>query len=257
MTEFSGKVALVTGGASGIGAAIAAQVHAAGSAVVLVDVNGDAVRRAAADLGDRAVGVPADVTDEAAIAAAVDTAVTTFGRLDAAFNVAGLARIGTILDGDVDEWKFTVDVVLGGTYIVTRQAGRAMRDAGTGGAIVNVSSLNAHTPLYGGSSYAAAKAGVESFTKNSALELGQFGIRVNAVLPGLVDTPMTAPFLGVESVANDFLARIIAGRAGTPAEIAQACVFLASEGASYINGTSLVVDGGWEVTNYPDLSPFT
>lgn len=114
--------------------------------------------------------------------------------------------------------------------------------------------LNAHVPLYGASSYAAAKAGVESFTKNSALELGADGIRVNAVLPGLVQTPMTSQLLAVDSIAQDFTDRIIMGRAGQPTEIADACLYLASDASSYITGTSLVVDGGWEITNYPDLS---
>lgn len=140
------------------------------------------------------------------------------------------------------------------SFLATRHAARAIKRSGRPGVIVNVASLNAHVPLYGASSYAAAKAGVESFTKNSALELGADGIRVNAVLPGLVQTPMTSQLLAVDSIAQDFTDRIIMGRAGQPTEIADACLYLASDASSYITGTSLVVDGGWEITNYPDLS---
>jgi NAD(P)-dependent dehydrogenase (short-subunit alcohol dehydrogenase family) len=257
MSRFANKVALVTGAASGIGAAVTQQLIDDGAAVVLFDLNAAAVESAATALGDKALAHAGDVTNEDDVKAAVDAAVAKFGKLDSAFNIAGLAKIGTITDGSVADWNATVDVVLGGTYLVTRYAALAMRAGGNGGTIVNVSSLNAHVPLYGGSSYAAAKAGVEAFTKNSALELGADGIRVNAVLPGLVETPMTAPFMSVESVANDFLGRIVAQRAGTPSEIADACTYLASDQASYVNGTSLVVDGGWEITNYPDLKPFT
>lgn len=257
MSRFEDKVALVTGGASGIGAAVGRKLVDEGASVALLDLNADGVASVAKGLGDTVVGVAGNVAQEDDVAGAVALAVERFGQLDVAFNVAGIARIGTIVDGPTSDWDATIDVVLKGTYLVTRHAARAIRDGGRGGAIVNVSSLNAHVPLYGGSSYAAAKAGVESFTKNAALELGADGIRVNAVLPGLVDTPMTAPFLGIESVATDYLNRIVMNRAGTPEEIADACLFLAGDQASYINGTSLVVDGGWEITNYPDLKAFT
>ncbi|MFN8469117.1 MAG: SDR family oxidoreductase [Caldilineaceae bacterium] len=111
------------------------------------------------------------------------------------------------------------------------------------------SSLNAHVPMWGGSPYAAAKAGVEMFTKNAALELGRAGIRVNAILPGLVETPLTSPLLGHESLKQDFLNRIPLGRAATPDDIAAPALYLASEDAACVTGTSLVIDGGWEITN--------
>ena len=256
MGRFSNKVALVTGGASGIGAAVSRQLIIEGASVVLMDRNAQAVEETVKSLGDNAVSCAGSITVEDDVKAAVSTAVERFGHLDAAFNVAAAARSGTITDGTVENWKFTIDVVLIGTYYVTRYAARAMRDTGQGGAIVNVSSLNARVPLYGGSAYAAAKAAVENFTKSSALELGGDGIRVNAVLPGLVETPMTARFLAVESVATDFRNRIVLHRAGLPEEIADACLYLASDQATYITGTSLVVDGGWEITNYPDVKAF-
>lgn len=257
MSRFANKVALVTGGASGIGAAVGQKLVAEGASVVLLDRNSDAVTDAANVLGDKAISVTADITKEDSVRDAVAAAIKRFGQLDVAFNVAAASKSGTIADGPIENWHFSINVVLHGTYNVTRHVARAMRDAKQGGAIVNVSSLNAHVPLYGGSAYAAAKSAVESFTKSSALELGDDRIRVNAVLPGLVDTPMTARFLAVDSVAKDFRDRIVLRRPGFSSEIADACLYLASDQASYVTGTSLVVDGGWEITNYPDVKSFS
>ncbi|MEJ2889764.1 SDR family NAD(P)-dependent oxidoreductase [Actinomycetospora aeridis] len=247
MKRYRDKVALVTGGASGIGAAIGARLVAEGASVVLVDIDEVGLGRQ-----QGAETVVADVTDSAQVQGAVARTVERFGRLDAAFNVAGSARFGTVVDGDEEDWRWTVDLVLRGVYLSTRHEARAMAP---GSAIVNISSLNAHVPLYGASSYAAAKAGVEMFTKNAALELGDRGIRVNAILPGLIRTPLTAGFLDGGPIEKDFVTRIVAARAGDPDEIAGPALFLAGDDASYVNGTSLVVDGGWEITNYPDLRP--
>jgi NAD(P)-dependent dehydrogenase (short-subunit alcohol dehydrogenase family) len=258
MSRFEDKVALVTGGASGIGAAIGRRLHAEGATVVLVDINSDINSdgpwRTEGD--DRVLPVLADVTDEAAVEAATELALERFGRLDMAFAVAGAAKPGALTDITTSDWMWTVDLVLKGTFLTVRHAARAMRRAGHGGAIVVVSSLNAHVPMFGGSSYAAAKAGSENFARNAALELARDGIRVNTVLPGLVDTPLTAGFLGVAELKQDYLDRIPLRRPASPAEIAGPCLYLASDDASYINGASLVVDGGWEVTNYPDLSRY-
>lgn len=247
MDPYRDKVALVTGGASGIGAAIGARLVAEGASVVLVDIDAEGLGRQ-----QGAETVVADVTDSAQVQSAVARTVERFGRLDAAFNVAGSARFGTVVDGDEEDWRWTVDLVLRGVYLSTRHEARVMAP---GSAIVNISSLNAHVPLYGASSYAAAKAGVEMFTKNAALELGDRGIRVNAILPGLIRTPLTAGFMDGGPIEKDFITRIVAARAGEPDEIAGPALFLAGDDASYVNGTSLVVDGGWEITNYPDLRP--
>jgi NAD(P)-dependent dehydrogenase (short-subunit alcohol dehydrogenase family) len=255
MARFDEKIALVTGGASGIGAAIGGRLREEGAGVALVDIDGDGLARVSSEGGEDLVTVTADVTDSAAVQGAVAEAVRRFGRLDLAFAVAGGARFGTITGIDEKDWAFTVDLVLHGTFLTVRHAARAMRAGGHGGAIVLVSSLNAHVPLYGGSSYAAAKAASENFAKSAALELAPHGIRVNAVLPGLVETPLTAPLLAVEDVRSDFVARIPERRAAAPGEIAGPCLYLASDDASYVNGTSLVVDGGWEFSNYPDLAP--
>ncbi len=254
MTRFDGKVALVTGGASGIGEAIGTRLRDEGARVALVDVDSAGLARVAGDRDDT-LAITADVTDGAGVEAAVAETVQRFGRLDLAFPVAGSARFGTITDIDDGDWRWTVDLVLHGTFLTVKYAARAMRDGGHGGAMVIVSSLNAHVPLYGGSSYAAGKAGSENFAKSAALELAPYGIRVNAVLPGLTTTPLTAPLLGVPQVEKDYMDRIPQARAAQPSEIAAPCLYLASDDASYVNGTSLVVDGGWEISNYPDLRP--
>lgn len=258
MGRFAGKAALVTGGASGIGAAIGRRLLAEGAAVALLDINpGVDPGVAPGGEGDgRVLPIVADVTDEAAVEAATERALERFGRLDMAFAVAGAAKPGTLTDIDTADWMWTVDLVLKGTFLTVRHAARAMRRAGHGGAIVVVSSLNAHVPMFGGSSYAAAKAGSENFARNAALELARDGIRVNTVLPGLVDTPLTAGFLGVAELKQDYLDRIPLRRPASPEEIAGPCLYLASDDAGYVNGASLVVDGGWEVTNYPDLSRY-
>jgi NAD(P)-dependent dehydrogenase (short-subunit alcohol dehydrogenase family) len=254
--RFAGKVAVVTGGASGIGAAICCRLLAEGARVIAADVNATRLKQMEDELGDALAGVTADVTREADAAAMVAAAADRFGRLDLAFNVAGAARGGPIVDLAEADWDFTVDLVLKGVYLSTKHEARQMRADGVRGAIVNVSSLNAHVPMFGGSPYVAAKAGVELFTKNAALELGRDGIRVNAVLPGLVDTPLTAQFFANAELKADFLGRIPLGRAALPEDVAAPCLYLASQDAAYVTGTSLVVDGGWEITGYPDLSRY-
>lgn len=253
MTDFTGKVALVTGGASGIGRAIVQRLHGSGAQVIAADINAHGSGGEPAE--DRLETIATDVTRGADVEAACARAVQRFGRLDVVFNVAGSARLGTILDTDEADWHSTLDLLLTGTFLVTRHAARAIRDTGLGGAMVNVASLNAHVPMYGGSAYSAGKAAVENFTKSAALELARHRIRVNAVLPGLVRTPMTTGWFDGDAIEQDFLRRILLARAAEPDELAAPSVFLASDDASYITGTSMVVDGGWEITNYPDTSP--
>jgi NAD(P)-dependent dehydrogenase (short-subunit alcohol dehydrogenase family) len=259
--DFRGKRALVTGAASGIGREVAAQLAARGARVLAADIDKDGLASLAREHGDSVLGVPTDVTDEAAVEAAAAAATDTFGGLDVAFNVAGAGRPARILDLDAESWDFVVNLVQKGVFLATKHEARAMIAAGAGkngktAAIVNVSSLNAHVPMQLGASYASAKAGVESFGRNAALELTPLGIRVNTVLPGLTETPATSPMFALPELIADFERRILVGRPATPAEIAEPALFLASDGARYITGTSLVVDGGWEITNYPYLSDY-
>ena len=250
--RFEGTVAFVTGAGSGIGAAVTSALLRDGARVVGVDIQEEGLARFA-EFGEAFVGRVADVTREADLAAGVQAAVDAFGTLDAAFNIAGVSRGAPIVDLDEETWDFTVDRVLKGVYLSTKHEARAMRAGGRGGAIVNMSSLNAHVPMHAGAAYASAKAGVEMFTKNAALELAGDGIRVNTVLPGLIETPLTRRRLVNKPLMEVWLDRIPQGRTGRPEEVAAACLFLAGPEASYITGTSLVVDGGWEITGYPDL----
>lgn len=253
-SRFTARVAVVTGAASGIGAAVATRLIAEGASVVGIDLAADALTRMEKELGERFVGAAADVTSEDAVAAAVAVAVERFGGLDMAFNVAGAARGGKILELEEPDWDFTVDLVQKGVFLCTKHEARHMVSGERGGAIVNVASLNAHVPMVGGSPYVTGKAGVEMFGKNAALELAPHGIRVNTVLPGLVDTPLVAGVTGWEPLLNGFLERIPMGRPAAPEEIAAPCLYLASDDAGYITGSSLMVDGGWELSNYPDVT---
>ena len=198
-----------------------------------------------------------NVTLENNVEDAIGLAMSKFGRLDIAVNNAGVSRGAPIIDLEESAWDFTVDTVLKGVFLSTKHEARAMKDNQDGGVIVNIASLNAHVPMHTGSGYASAKAGVEMFTKSSALELAKYGIRVNAVLPGLIDTPLTQRRITNLPLMEVWMTRIPLGRAGLPADVAEPTLFLASDAARYITGTSLVVDGGWEITGYPDLSKFT
>jgi NAD(P)-dependent dehydrogenase (short-subunit alcohol dehydrogenase family) len=253
-SRFAGKTAVVTGAASGIGAAIALRLISEGARVAGIDISEGALKEIAAQHDGSFLAAPADVTKESDVAEAIASAAAEFGGIDIAFNVAGASRVGPIVDLDEADWDFTIDLVQKGVFLCTKHEARHIREHGRGGAIVNVSSLNAHIPSPYGSAYATGKAGVEMFSKNAAIELAASGIRVNAVLPGLVDTPLVAPVMGYEPARDMFLDRIPMARAATPEEIAAPCLYLASDDATYITGTSLVVDGGWEVSNYPDLT---
>jgi NAD(P)-dependent dehydrogenase (short-subunit alcohol dehydrogenase family) len=253
--RFEGRVALVTGGASGIGLAIARRLAAEGASVAIADANELSLERAGAEL-PAAATCRADVRSEREVEAMVEAAVARFGRVDLAFNAAGLSAPGEILELSETDWDLTVDVCLKGVFLSLKHEARRMARQGGGGAIVNIASLNSHVPMFGGSAYTAAKAGVEMFGRNAALELAPHGIRVNTVSPGLTDTPLTAAIKQVAGAEEAFYARIPMRRWGTPEDMAAAALFLASDDAAYISGANLFVDGAWETTGYPDLRPF-
>ncbi len=247
--RFAGKVAVVTGAASGIGLAITKRLLEEGASVVGSDL------QPFGDLGDRFAGIEGDVTREASAEALVATAVARFGAVDAAFNVAGGARGGYIVDLAEADWDFTVDLCLKGVFLGMKHQARQMMRQGSG-SIVNIASLNAHVPMHAGSAYVAAKAGVEMLSRNGALEFAEFGIRVNAVLPGLVQTPLTRRHFDNAEALAAFEQRIPMRRPAQPEEIAGPALYLASDDASYVNGASLLVDGAWAVSGYPDMRPF-
>lgn len=255
--RFEGKVAIVTGGASGIGLAITRRLVAEGASVVIADVNETMLQSARTAFGNAIVGVTTDVRVEAQVETMVRTATERFGRLDVAFNVAGLAAFGEITELVEADWDLVVDVCLKGVFLSVKHEARGMIAHGNGGAIVNIASLNSHVPMHGGVAYCCAKAGVEMLSKNAALELAPKRIRVNTVSPGLTDTPLTAPMRDIAGVEAAYMDRIPMKRWGTPEDMAAAALFLASDDAGYISGSNLFVDGGWETTGYPNLQPFT
>jgi meso-butanediol dehydrogenase / (S,S)-butanediol dehydrogenase / diacetyl reductase len=254
--RFADKVAIVAGGASGIGLAIARRLHAEGAKVVIGDVNQEALGAATTEFGDRAAGLACDVTREADVEALVAEALSRFGAVNTAFNVAGASRAGYIVDLAEADWDFTVDLCLKGVFLGMKHQARQMIRQGGGGSIVNIASLNAHVPMHGGSAYVSAKAGVEAISKNGALEFAEYGIRVNAILPGLVQTPLTRAHFDDPDRLAAFVARIPMGRPAQPEEIAAPSLYLASDDASYVSGASLLVDGAWAVSGYPDMRPF-
>jgi len=255
--RFDGKVAVVTGGASGIGLAITRRLVAEGASVVVADVNAESLAKAQREFGKSIACATADVRIEGQVEAMVRAAGERFGRLDMAFNAAGLGGFGTITELAEADWDLVIDVCLKGVFLSVKHEARGMIEHGNGGAIVNIASLNSHVPMYGGVAYTCAKAGVEMLSRNAALELAPQRIRVNTVSPGLTDTPLTTAFKEIAGIEAALMERIPMRRWGTPEEMAAAALFLASDDAGYISGSNLFVDGAWETTGYPNLQPFT
>ena len=252
--RFSGLTALVIGASSGIGKGIAARLVAEGANVVAAARRMDLLQAMAGELGPRLHAARCDVCEEGDIEASVAETARHFGPLDLAFNVAGGARIGTIVDGSTEDWDAVIQLTLRSVYLGIKHQARDMIASGKGGSIVNISSLNQVVPFFAASSYATAKAGVGMLTQNAALELARHRIRVNALLPGLTATPATEIIGSSPDINNAYLERIPMGREATTAEMAASAVFLASADASYITGASLIADGGWALTGYPDSS---
>jgi NAD(P)-dependent dehydrogenase (short-subunit alcohol dehydrogenase family) len=245
--DLSGKVAVVTGAASGIGRATAEALAARGASVVIADVD-DAGARATADAigaDDRVALVHADVRDEASIGNMVATAVDRFGRLDCACNVAGISTPPqAFIDVDATEWQRVLAVDLTGVFLCMQAELRQLLRQGDGGAIVNVSSGAGLVPAPGQPHYTAAKHAVLGLTKQAAQEYARNGIRVNAVLPGQTETEPMRAYLDAQPDGGErLLRRIPMGRMARPAEIAEAIAWLCSDASSYVSGDSLVVDG--------------
>jgi NAD(P)-dependent dehydrogenase (short-subunit alcohol dehydrogenase family) len=249
--DFNGKVALVTGAASGMGLATAHAFAEAGAAVVLADVKEDAVKAAAHTLvaaGHKTLAVCCDVSDDAQVSAMVERTVAAFGRLDAAFNNAGvMARIAPVTESTRDDWDRVIGINLRGVWACMKHELRQMERQGSG-AIVNNASVGALTGNPGIASYIASKHGVVGLTRTAALEVVKRGIRVNAVNPGLIDTQLARDVVaGDEQAYAELEKHVPIGRAGLPQEIASAVLWLCSPGASYVVGQALTVDGGMTV----------
>lgn len=235
----NGRVALVTGAGQGIGREIARTLHAHGARVVLVDLDGDAAKAAADEVDG--LGLACDVTSEEQVKAVVRETVGQFGRLDVFVNNAGITRDASLKKMTVDQFDAVITVHLRGTWLGVREASAVMREAKTG-SIVNISSLSGKSGNPGQTNYSAAKAGIVGLTKAAAKELAHHNVRVNAVQPGLIRTPMTAAMPPDVFAARE--ADVPMKRAGEPAEVAGAVVFLASDLSSYITGTVIEVGGG-------------
>ena len=249
MGKLDGKVALVTGGASGIGAATVRLFAAEGARVVIADMQDDKGQAIARELGADGAFVHVNVTLEAEVQAAVETAVERWGRLDCLFNNAGFGgALGPIESTSVEEYDMTFDVLLKGVFLGIKHAAPVMKRQRTG-SILSTASVAGIEAGVGPHLYSVAKAGVIHLTKSVALELGEYGIRANCICPGAIVTPLAvgrpAPterqVEGLRSGAADMHAL---GRVGEPEEIAHAALWLASDDASFVTGQALAVDGG-------------
>jgi NAD(P)-dependent dehydrogenase (short-subunit alcohol dehydrogenase family) len=247
--DFHGRVALVTGAGSGMGLDTARAFAETGAAVVLADISEDAVRVAADELtaaGHQALGVACDVADEDQVAALVDRIVETFGRLDMAFNNAGIMiPVADAADEPAERFDRVTAVNLRGVWACMKHELRQMRAQGSG-AIVNCSSLGGLVGNPGRAAYHATKHGVLGLTKSAALEYAARGVRINAVCPGTIETPMLADMIAKgELTASDAETGQPIGRLGRGDEIAAAVLWLCSPGASFVHGVALPVDGGY------------
>ncbi|MFP7494976.1 SDR family NAD(P)-dependent oxidoreductase [Terribacillus saccharophilus] len=251
--RFEGKVAVVTGGASGIGYAIVKQLVDEGARVGVADINEESLKEMTSLFKDSIMTSVTDVTDEQEIKAFIKATYDTFGSLDYAFNVAGASKSAPIEQMTEENWDFTVDLCLKSVFFSMKHEIEFLKNRG--GAIVNIASLNAQIPSYGGGAYSSAKAGVEILSKTAALETAKYNIRVNAILPGLITTALTEG-VSHSKLLDAYLEKIPMDRAGEPAEIAAPALFLVSNEASYINGASLVIDGAWSTTGNPDMSSY-
>jgi 3-oxoacyl-[acyl-carrier protein] reductase len=238
--------AVVIGGASGIGWATAQTLAADGYTVTIADRNGDGARDRAAELGAPHAAATADVTDEDS----VRTLFEGLGSVDVVVNCAGYSGFGLIADLPAEQFREVVDVCLSGGFLVIKHAAPRM---GSGGVIVSLTSLNARQPAVGMSAYCAAKAGLAMLTQVAALELGPRGIRVNAVSPGFVQTPLTDPAAMIPGVVEEYTENTALGRTGVPQDIADAVAFLCSPKASWLTGEVLDLNGGAHLKRYPNI----
>ena len=244
MGELEGRVSIVTGAAQGIGRAVALELAAAGADVALGDVQPDGVERVAGEvrsLGRRALPLTLDVADAESARRSVEAVVEEFGRLDHLVNNAGIARDNLLVRMKREQWDDVMAVNLTGVFNCTQAASRFMMKRRYG-RVVNIASVIGQMGNPGQTNYGAAKAGLVGFTKSAARELGSRGVTVNAVAPGFIETAMT------ESLSDEIRQRLMAnvplGRLGRPEDIAKAVLFLVSDGAAYVTGAVLNVNGG-------------
>jgi len=248
--DFSGKVAIVTGGAMGIGFGCAKRLAECGAAVVIGDVNPEKGKQATQELtsaGYKAAFAECDVRQESDVTNLVETAAKTFGGLDIMLNNAGIYPVKPIGEMDSATWDRVMDITLRGTFFGCLKASQQMIKQGRGGSIINIVSISAVFPTVGLTAYDAAKGGAKMLTRTMALELAPHNIRVNSISPGMIHTEGTSgpDFLEYNKRR---LCRVALGRPGTPDDIARAVLFLASPASSYMTGSDVVVDAGFSLT---------
>ncbi len=254
--DFTGKVAIVTGGATGIGYATALQLAKLGAKVVIcsrtVDELEAAAARIAKESGSECLAVPTDVKDEAACIELVQRTVDAFGRVDVLINNAGGTRMGPLESIPTKGWDSIFDLNVKSAYILTREAGKHMI-VQKSGAIVSISSGAGINGVKGGAHYSAAKSALQMFTKVTAAEWGKYGIRANCVAAGAIASPRVLDAWKVANLEMETLSKgMPLGRTGTPDEMANMIVFFASDAASYITGQTIAVDGGPNLGGIPD-----
>jgi NAD(P)-dependent dehydrogenase (short-subunit alcohol dehydrogenase family) len=249
------KVALITGASSGIGRETALAFAAKGASVVLAARRQEELDSLVAEIeagGGKATAIKTDVSKAQDVEQMVAHALATFGRLDYAINNAGIeGRVASIVDLPEDDWDKVLDINLKGNYLCLRYEARAMLDGGRGGAIINIGSVNSFLGFGGGAAYVASKHGQVGLTSSASAELAPHGIRVNIICPGFVDTPMHQRIRGIigdEIFDQGLVPQVHLRRVGRPEEIASAILYLCSDEASFITGTTLTPDGGFTMT---------
>jgi NAD(P)-dependent dehydrogenase (short-subunit alcohol dehydrogenase family) len=255
--RLQGRVAVVTGGASGIGAQCARHFVREGARVVLGDLNAENLAAVVDELGaDACATEVVNVTEPDDVQRLVDRAASEFGPVDLALNAAGVGWYSPVHAHAVEQWDMVVDVCLKGVFLSVRAESAAMLASERAGTIINIASINAIVPAEGMAAYCAAKAGVAMLTRCAAMELGPSGIRVVGIGPGFIETPMTEYARQIDGVQQAYIDSIPLGRAGAPSDIADAAVFLASDEASWVSGTTIWVDGAEANKGYPELARF-
>jgi NAD(P)-dependent dehydrogenase (short-subunit alcohol dehydrogenase family) len=242
MTTLSGKIAVVTGAARGIGKATAQSLHAAGATVILNDCNAATLAQSAAELGFDSY--PGDVSDRGQVQRMVERIIDKHGHIDILVTSAGTNPKAPMLELSDEQWDQAINVNLKGTFLCTQIVARQMVAQGNGGRIIHIASIAGKAYQPNMASYAASKAGVIGFMREASRELAPHGITVNAVCPGVIETDMTAPARADATIAARWLKEIPAGRFGQPAEVAALVTFLASPEARYITAQAMNVDGG-------------